>query len=483
MRKDFAKRINDMRGLIGDGSAPVLLAVSGGVDSLCMAELFASLTEPVPFAVAHCNFCLRGQESDGDEQFVRAWADSHSVRFHSCSFDTVKYAGEHGISIEMAARELRYNWFAGICASEGYVAVAVAHNANDNAETLVLNLVRGTGLKGIGGMTMVSELPCAGGDHGILLLRPMLSFTRKQIEGFMMSEKLPHREDSTNSSVEYKRNSIRHEIFPVLEKLNPSFVRTLNREMKYFSEISDMVDDHCSSVVQDIVCESSDTSCGCMSISTDRLLCQKHWRYLLFHILAPFGFNSSVLESLENLLVSDRTVSGKRFESESHVLYTERDVLVVRKKNDAHVEAYVPSLQHDDILPVHGAGDYCFNGASFIVEVMEWNERMPLKQPEGVMIFDAGKLHFPFVCRSWRQGDWMIPLGMKGKKKISDMFADLKYGHRQKQEAVMIIDCEKEMAECQHVAGLLGVRQDDRYKVGKCTSSVIRIMLKDFKDQ
>lgn len=461
MQKRFAQTINEMRGLINEWSAPVLLAVSGGVDSICMAEMFAALEHPVDFAIAHCNFCLRGSESDGDQRLVQDWSEAHGVMFHTVSFDTASYAKEHGVSIEMAARELRYGWFADLCRQYGYKTVAVAHNANDNAETLILNLVRGTGLKGIGGMALLSDLPCCG-VKGLNLIRPMLAFTRKQIEGYAFAEKIKYREDSTNSSVEYRRNSIRHEIFPVMQRLNPSFIRTMNREMGYFAEAEDIVDDYCSAVIPDIM--SSDGP-EVAKISMEGLMGRKHWRYLLFRMLEPYGFSSAVLESLEALLQSDRTRSGKRFESAGYVLFTERDRIVIDQKNTA-----VP----DSEVEVTGPGLYEFNGMEIVVEQLDWDSSMPFKQPDGTVIMDASKLAFPFIFRSWRQGDWMIPFGMKGKKKISDLFADLKYGHREKQQAVMVVpDTSGE-----HVAALAGVRIDNGVKVGNNTESIIRITLR-----
>jgi tRNA(Ile)-lysidine synthase len=180
-------------------------------------------------AISH----LRGEESDGDEELVRTWASEHGVRIHVRDFDTETYARENGISIEMAARDLRYAWFAQLCLDHGYKAVSVAHNANDNAETLVLNMLRGAGLRGLSGMSVVSSVP---GFPSIPLLRPLLDCTRKQIEGYMFAHKVSYREDSTNAMSEYKRNRIRNETFSIFETVNPSFVRTLNREMGYFSE-------------------------------------------------------------------------------------------------------------------------------------------------------------------------------------------------------------------------------------------------------
>lgn len=470
MHNRFAQTINDMRGLINDWSAPVLLAVSGGADSICMAELFAATEPRVPFAVAHCNFRLRGEESDGDEQLVRLWAESHGAVFHCVSFDTREYAAGHGISIEMAARDLRYEWFNTLCREHGYCAVAVAHNANDNAETLLLNLVRGTGIKGITGMAAVSELPCRNdiGASGPKLIRPLLSFTRKQIEGYLFAGKIRYRDDSTNASVEYRRNSIRHEVFPVLERLNPSYIRTLNREIGYFAEIADIVDEHCSELIAGILEKGPAYGGEQVRISINRLLSQRHWRYLLYRMLEPYGFNSSVLESLEDLLVSDRTVSGKCFRSQSHVLMTERNELVVRIKSDH---------DREQMVAVRGAGTYNLNGCRFNVEVVPWTSDMSVKQNDGTVIMDAARIPFPFVCRVWRQGDWFIPLGMKGRKKVSDLFADLKYSRVDKEEAVMIVDTSDSLAAQQHVAGVLGVRIDDRYKVSESTSEIVRITL------
>ncbi|MBO5596652.1 MAG: tRNA lysidine(34) synthetase TilS [Bacteroidales bacterium] len=211
----------------------LLLAVSGGIDSMCLMEKVRE--EGGPFAVAHCNFGLRGSESDGDEAFVRAQAARLGVPCHVKRFDTEAYARERGISIEMAARRLRYQWFGRLCREYGYEAVAVAHNANDNAETLILNLLRGTGLKGITGMKAEGFIPDP--DFvDIPLLRPLLEMTREEIETYARGHGLSWREDSTNAQSDYKRNKLRNLVFPVFREINPSFIRTLNRDMVRFAE-------------------------------------------------------------------------------------------------------------------------------------------------------------------------------------------------------------------------------------------------------
>ena len=449
-----------------------LLAVSGGIDSMCMAEIFVRRYPCECLAVAHCNFRLRGEESDGDEELVRLWAEEHGIRFHVRTFDTREYAADHGVSIEMAARELRYRWFAELCASEGYDEVAVAHNANDNAETLMLNLLRGSGIKGLTGMSPVSDIPYSEGASA-KLVRPLLDMTRKQIEGFALANRIRYRNDSTNFSSEYKRNMLRNEAFPVFERINPSFIRTLNREMGYLSEAEEIVSDYCQ---KEIAAISADALSGHpeersdVRISYDDLLSRKHWRYLLYHILEPYGFNSSTLASLENLLSSDRTISGKRFEADDYVVLTERDGFRIVRK--------IAGPAGNDIMPVRGAGTYHFNGMAFKVEVLDWTADMPLKQPEGTLVLDAGRLKFPFVLRGWREGDWLVPLGMRGKKKVSDLFADLKYDSLMKTSAVMIADVQTEgMAESGHIAGVAGVRIDDRYKVRPSTHSAVRITI------
>ena len=210
----------------------LLVAVSGGIDSMCLMEKVRE--EGGPFAVAHCNFGLRGAESDADEAFVRAQAAQHGIPCHIKHFDTQAFAQAQGISIEMAARRLRYHWFGQLCREHGYEAVAVAHNANDNAETLILNLLRGTGLKGILGMKAEGFIPDP--DFGdIPLLRPLLEMTREEIERFAREQGLAWREDSTNAQNEYKRNKLRNLVFPVFAQINPSFVHTLNRDMERFA--------------------------------------------------------------------------------------------------------------------------------------------------------------------------------------------------------------------------------------------------------
>lgn len=210
----------------------LLVAVSGGVDSMFLADTM--LRGGTPFAVAHCNFGLRGSESDQDEALVRSWCAEKSIRLHVRHFDTTDYASEKGISIEMAARELRYRWFGELCREYGYEAVATAHQADDNAETLLLNLVRGTGPRGLCGMKAEGRIPDPS-YADIPLLRPLLDTTREEIAAEAAHLGIPFREDCTNALDDYRRNFLRNRVFPLLKELNPSVVRTFNRNIRRFA--------------------------------------------------------------------------------------------------------------------------------------------------------------------------------------------------------------------------------------------------------
>lgn len=307
-----------------------LLAVSGGIDSICLASLFLNSSAGRRFAVAHCNFHLRGEDSDSDEALVAAWCGRNGVRYHKADFDTEQYASSHNVSIEMAARELRYDWFASLCKDNGYYGVAVAHNANDNAETLILNLLRGTGLRGITGMQVETLVPVTRDElSGVRLLRPMLSFSRKQIEEYVAANSLEYHDDRTNAETVYKRNRIRHLVFPVFESLNPSFLTTFAREMNAFSEVQEIADDYFISV-RESVCEPAGKE-DLLRVNAVRLCHLKHYKYVLYRLLEAYGFRDRLLEPVLRLLESGKTFSGKVFEAPGYELITAGECLIVRK--------------------------------------------------------------------------------------------------------------------------------------------------------
>lgn len=326
-----------------------LLAVSGGIDSICLASLFLNSSAGRRFAVAHCNFHLRGEDSDSDEALVAAWCGRNGVRYHKADFDTEQYASSHSVSIEMAARDLRYDWFASLCRDNGYYGVAVAHNANDNAETLILNLLRGTGLRGITGMQAESVVPVTRDElSGVRLLRPMLSFSRKQIEEYVAANSLEYHDDRTNAETVYKRNRIRHLVFPVFESLNPSFLTTFAREMNAFSEVQEIADDYFISV-RESVCEPAGKD-ELLRVNAVRLCHLKHYKYVLYRLLETYGFRDRLLEPVVRLLESGKTFSGKIFEAPGYELITAGECLIVRKA--ARVVSDSPVIS--ELADVHG---------------------------------------------------------------------------------------------------------------------------------
>lgn len=536
-----------------------LLAVSGGIDSICLASLFLNSSAGRRFAVAHCNFHLRGEDSDSDEALVAAWCGRNGVRYHKADFDTEQYASSHSVSIEMAARELRYDWFASLCQDNGYYGVAVAHNANDNAETLILNLLRGTGLRGITGMQAESAVPVTRGDlAGVRLLRPMLSFSRKQIEEYVAANSLEYHDDRTNAETVYKRNRIRHLVFPVFESLNPSFLTTFAREMNAFSEVQEIADDYFLSV-REGVCEPAGKD-ELLRVNAVRLCHLKHYKYVLYRLLEAYGFRDRLLEPVVRLLESGKTFSGKVFEAPGYELITAGECLIVRKaarvvsdspviseladahgdrtnvqgdlrggvtvgtpvgvqvgkrgsvmvgkwggmQNGAQVDkqggapggAQVDTQggtpggaqvdkQGGESSPVasenHGlgecfglagrgsarrsrgmlmtggpvineneacsvvrtTGEYVFDDFRVNVSVSEAGadpvaDAKSLAR-EGIAAFSSEALTLPFLLRGWQNGDWMRPVGLNGKKKLSDIFTGLRLSIEEKSRALVIV--------------------------------------------
>ena len=472
-----------------------LLAVSGGIDSMCMADIYSHTEEE--YAIAHCNFHLRGEDSNADADLVQKWAASHGVRFFCADFDTDGYARENGISIEMAAREQRYDWFAFIAETQGFDAVATAHNANDNAETLILNLLRGTGSRGLRGISPSSPLSGShchanrltsfGPSHkwvtpsyvaeggtdlqdsapvkeGVKLIRPMLGMSRADIEKYAQEHNVPYREDRTNAESIYKRNRIRNIIFPEFEKINPSFIRTLNADIDRFRQVDDIAEDY----FRDNIDKVFDGS----RLNVPALLSLKHRDYVLFRILEPYGFSAQVLDSVITLLGEiaggkEVTFSGKTFKSETYILETSADAMTIRP---------IEEDDKDGPMIISEAGRYRFNGQDILIEEMDYIPGMNLRTDDGTLMCDAGMLPFPFVLRRWEVGDWMRPFGMHGQaKKVSDIFTDLKISRYDKEKSVMVISSSLDARDSTHVAAIAGYRMDEALRISKGSIHIVKI--------
>lgn len=320
----------------------VLLAVSGGIDSMYMLHRAPELFPGASFAVAHCNFGLRGEESDGDEAFVRNACEELGIECFVRRFDTLGYAAGHGVSVEMAARELRYAWFAELCsAAPGFDALATAHNANDNAETLILNLLRGTGTKGLRGIPSAAGnwrlgVPPSVNPQPKDILRPLLETGREEIREWMEANGHHWKEDRTNSENEAHRNKIRNLVFPVFAQINPSFVKTLGDDMSRIRQTDDIAEDYYQQAAAKILNTQPKAPDILLEISVNGLLDLKHWRYVLWRILEDCSFNAETFQKLCSLLERYRseplgtvTLSGKTFQSSTHTLRARKKTLLL----------------------------------------------------------------------------------------------------------------------------------------------------------
>lgn len=481
MLKEFEKI---MEGLIPRGET-ALFAVSGGIDSMCMAEL--AYRCGCRMAVAHCNFHLRGEESDGDEALVREWAESRGIPFHKADFNTEEYAGEHQESIEMAARSLRYSWFADLCDKNGYAAVAVAHNANDNIETMLLNLLRGTGLKGITGMRSKSPLPVSGSCDAYLI-RPLLGFSRDRIESFVTEEGIVYRNDHTNSETVYKRNKLRHNVLPVFGEINPSFIRTISEEMRVFSGEHSIAEDYYDRNYRQVCLNTMPGEI--LRIDTEALMKITHWEYILYRLIGDYGFRGRLLDQIRRLLLSGETVSGKTFNAQGYSLVTLPGKLVL-KKAEGMPNAVLS--ESDCCIIVRTPGLYTMERTEFETEIVD-SEDNPVALAkrlanDGCLVADSEVLELPFLVRGWRNGDWMRPLGMRGTRKLSDIFSDLKLGIEDKARALVIVvpgmdgnskakAGERVAAVCGYASGSVFCRVDDSVKVTASTSRIVKLKIR-----
>lgn len=424
MQTRFDNALSRLTASLGRRPA-VLFAVSGGADSMVMLSLAAASGAVGRMGVAHMNFSLRGAESDGDEAHVKQWCAERGIESYFKTVDTRNYASSRGISIEMAARELRYAWFGEILAEQDFDFVAVAHNLNDNAETLILNLLRGTGLRGMTGIREINGR----------VIRPMMDFSRDEISRYAISKGIRFRVDSSNLESEFNRNRIRNEVFPEFEQINPSFLRSISSTMTHLAQAQDYITDKLALETENFVSMDKDV----MLVDIEALQADKFRSFRLYSILDGYGFNESQLQQIEASLDS---TSGKRFTSPTHVLIRDRKYLKIYPLTEGETD--LASVVKVEIMDVSSS----FN---------------PKSAPVGVLYADADKLTLPLGFRRWQPADRFCPLGMHNFRKLSDFFNDIKMDLEQKRRQIIVTTTDKEGRE--QIVCIAGLRLDDRYRI------------------
>jgi tRNA(Ile)-lysidine synthase len=428
---------------LNPGEETCLLAVSGGVDSVVLAHLFHKMGWKA--GLAHCNFGLRGEESDGDQQFVEDLAKQYGFDFYSKGFDTKQFTKEHSVSTQMAARELRYPWFEEIRSANHYHWIATAHHANDSFETVLLNLVRGTGLPGLHGISV---------KHNFLI-RPLLFATKEDILKYAISNGLTWREDRSNDTDDYKRNLIRHKVMPVLQQLNPSLEQTFNHTSKRLTAANNLLEEFLQNWKTSIIKINQ----GNIYISFKALLACNEPVYRLWYILQEFGFSH---QQAEQIIAALPGISGRKFLSTSHILLIDRADLIIKKESDGNE---LSSLEISELN-----GHFQIGNLSLQVHQGGRNSSHQCNIGKDSIMVAPEKLKFPLLVRKWKTGDVFQPFGMKGKKKkLSDLFTDLKMDRFQKDDTDVLLNGNGE------IIWVIGIRSDERYRVDDSVSEVVFI--------
>ncbi len=439
MLKRFEVNIN--KNTLLNKTDKLLLAFSGGVDSVVLADLLHKAGYNIE--LAHCNFQLRGQEAKDDTAFCENFAKSINTKFHVIYFDTKAYAAEHKLSIQMTARELRYNWFKSLKAEHSFDFILTAHHANDNVETVFVNLIRGTGIKGLQG------IPEKQND----IVRPLLFATKDEIKDYAIKNKLVFREDSSNQEIKYKRNFIRHQIIPELKKLNPALEETFTTSIQFFKQSADIVAEFAQLKFKSI-CKEENSQ---LFIDINLLLQEAQKETLLFEWLYRKNFKTSQIQQLTEVLMTDKQV-GKQFSSSTHQLVVDRKYVIVQslEKESSEKVFVIKSISDTAHLPIK-------------LNFEETSHREFSKVKNEITIAFSDNL-FPLTLRKWKQGDKFKPLGLNGFKKLSDFFKDQKLSLFEK-EATWILESKE------HIVWVVGYRMDDRCKLTDETEKVIKIKI------
>ncbi|RZK10329.1 MAG: tRNA lysidine(34) synthetase TilS [Flavobacterium sp.] len=415
----------------------LLLAVSGGIDSMVLLDIFQKSGSNI--AIAHCNFQLRGKESEDDQAFIEGYSKENDIPLFATQFDTKAFAEDFKLSIQVAARELRYKWFYELLESEKYDYVLTAHHADDNLETFLINLSRGSGLEGFTGIPIQNDKT----------VRPLLNFSREEILNYAKKNKINWREDSSNASDKYLRNKIRQEIVPVLKSLNPNFLSSFQNTLENLQQAVSLVDDASRIVYRKVVLDEENQK----KINLKELLQLPNYKAYLYQWLNPFGFTA--WNDIYSLVDGQ---SGKQIFSDAFKLLKDREYLILSPQTRIDKEEKHLIWEEDKDVNFHIKLSFC--------------KVLTASNASNTTIFvDQNKLKYPLVLRRWEEGDLFYPLGMKGKsKKVSKFFKDEKFS---------LIDKENTWLLCSEnqIVWIVGIRQDERFKIEPTTKQIIQIAL------
>lgn len=432
--------LSEIDKIINKKKHKILVAVSGGIDSMTLLHLLVS--QGFDCGVAHCNFKLRGKESDGDEKFVEYHSKKYDVPFFTKSFRTKQYAKEYNASIQVAARELRYKWFEEIRAKYQYDFIATAHTSNDNIETFFINIIRGTGIKGLSGIKLLSGK----------IIRPLINTSRKEITEYGIENKVEYREDSSNREDKYTRNKIRHKLLPLLESINPGIENTIIENIRRFEFTEHAFLEQIHKIKESVIDNKKE------------IRIDKHFikgldfpAYYLYEIIENKGFNFT---QCKDIVASINSV-GKQVISSTHIALIDRNELLISEKaKNSLKEITIPQGKFRIKNPINITG-----------KIEEYSSNFLINKSKNFCYVDADKLKFPLILRKWSAGDRFQPLGMKGKKNVSDFLIDLKVP-RNKKELVYILESGDK------IVCIPGYRTDEKFKITSATKKVLIIECK-----
>ena len=426
----------------------LLIAVSGGVDSMVLCDL--CFHAGFNFEIAHCNFQLRGLDSDADEKFVIELALKYNVKYNVVKFDTEKFAADNKQNIQLAARNLRYNWFNDILSNDTSITnILTAHHTDDNLETILMNFFKGTGIKGLKGIQ--SNHAGIGGK----IVRPLLFANKSELVEYAQSNNLKWREDVSNESDKYTRNFFRNQIIPLIENVIPEVKANVQNNIKRFNDISVIYDNAISNIKLKLLERKGNE----MHIPVLKLLKLDAFETILFEIIKPYNFSSSQLKDAVNLLHAD---SGKYVISGSHRILKNRNWLII-SPNDTQDESVF--IIESDTKMVH------FGSNKLSIESISSTQ---FSNDSSIALLDLENVQFPLILRKWKQGDYFYPLGMLKKKKLSRFFIDLKLSLLEK-ENTWVIESNKK------IIWVVGKRIDNRFKITDATESVLKLTLTSSK--